>query len=76
MRDIGVDIQDIKINIEESAFPQSELPEFLSDEYKNKLRMTPLKKSRLLLFILVLKQIYLLKNQRVFKSYLHFCVLF
>ena len=32
MRDIGVDIQDIKINIEESAFPQSELPEFLSDE--------------------------------------------
>ena len=44
MRDIGVDIQDIKINIEESAFPQSELPEFLSDEYKNKLRMTPLKK--------------------------------
>ena len=26
MRDIGVDIQDIKINIEESAFPQSELP--------------------------------------------------
>lgn len=45
MRDIGVDIQDIKINIEESAFPQSELPEFLSDEYKNKLRMTPLKKN-------------------------------
>ena len=44
MRDIGVDIQDIKINIEESAFPQSELPEFLSDEYKNKLRMTPLQK--------------------------------
>lgn len=73
MRDIGVDIQDIKINIEESAFPQSELPEFLSDEYKNKLRMTPLQKSRLLLFILVLKQIYLLKNQRVFKSYLRFC---
>ena len=36
MRDIGVDIQDIKINIEESVFPQSELPEFLSDEYKNK----------------------------------------
>lgn len=44
MRDIGVDIQDIKINIEEGAFPQSELPEFLSDEYKNKLMMTPLKK--------------------------------
>lgn len=44
MRDIGVDIQDIKINIEESVFPQSELPEFLSDEYKNKLRMTPLQK--------------------------------
>lgn len=44
MRDIGVDIQDIKINIEESAFPQSELPELLSDEYKNKLRMTPLQK--------------------------------
>lgn len=44
MRDIGVDIQDIKINIEESAFPQSELPEFLLDEYKNKLRMTPLQK--------------------------------
>lgn len=44
MRDIGVDIQDIKINIEESAFPQSELPEFLSDEYKNKLRVTPLQK--------------------------------
>ena len=44
MRDISVDIQDIKINIEESAFPQSELPEFLSDEYKNKLRMTPLQK--------------------------------
>ena len=44
MCDIGVDIQDIKINIEESAFPQSELPEFLSDEYKNKLRMTPLQK--------------------------------
>lgn len=44
MRDIGVDIQDIKINIEESAFPQSEMPEFLSDEYKNKLRMTPLQK--------------------------------
>lgn len=44
MRDIGVDIQDIKINIEESAFSQSELPEFLSDEYKNKLRMTPLQK--------------------------------
>lgn len=44
MRDIGVDIQDIKINIEESAFPQPELPEFLSDEYKNKLRMTPLQK--------------------------------
>lgn len=44
IRDIGVDIQDIKINIEESAFPQSELPEFLSDEYKNKLRMTPLQK--------------------------------
>lgn len=44
MRDIGVDIHDIKINIEESAFPQSELPEFLSDEYKNKLRMTPLQK--------------------------------
>lgn len=44
MRDIGVDVQDIKINIEESVFPQSELPEFLSDEYKNKLRMTPLQK--------------------------------
>ena len=44
MRDIGVDIQDIKINIVESAFPQSEFPEFLSDEYKNKLRMTPLQK--------------------------------
>lgn len=37
MREIGIDIKDIKINIEESEFPQSVLPDFLSDEFKNKI---------------------------------------
>lgn len=37
MREIGIDIKDIRINIEESEIPQSILPEFLSDEFKNKL---------------------------------------
>lgn len=37
MRKIGIDIKDIKINIEESEIPHSVLPEFLSDEFKNNL---------------------------------------
>lgn len=39
MREIGIDVKDIKINIEESEIPQSVLPEFLSDEFKNKLSL-------------------------------------
>lgn len=37
MREIGIDIKDIKINIEESEFPQSALPDFLSDEFKSRI---------------------------------------
>lgn len=37
MREIGIDIQDIKINIEESEIPQFAIPDFLSDEFKNKI---------------------------------------
>lgn len=37
MREIGIDIKDIIIDIEESEFPKTQLPEFLSDEFKNKL---------------------------------------
>lgn len=39
MREIGIDVKDIKINIEESEIPQSVLPEFLSDKFKNKLSL-------------------------------------
>lgn len=37
MRKIGIDIKDIKINIEPSEVPQYAIPSFLSDEFKNKL---------------------------------------
>lgn len=37
MREIGIDIKDIKINIEESELSQSVLPDFLSDEFKSKI---------------------------------------
>ena len=37
MREIGIAIKDIEINIEESEFPQSALPDFLSDEFKSKI---------------------------------------
>lgn len=44
MRDIGIDIKDIKINIEESEVPQFAIPEFLSDEFKNKLLLEGVQK--------------------------------
>lgn len=37
MRAIGIDIKDIKIDIEESNLPQFAIPDFLSDEFKNQL---------------------------------------
>lgn len=37
MRAIGIDIKDIKIDIEESDIPQFVIPDFLADEFKNKL---------------------------------------
>lgn len=37
MREIGVQINDIQINIEESEIQRSSLPDFLSDEYKNRI---------------------------------------
>lgn len=37
MREIGIDVKDIKINIEESEIPQFAIPDFLSDEFKNKI---------------------------------------
>lgn len=44
MRDIGIDIKDIKINIEESEVSQFAIPEFLSDEFKNKLLLEGIQK--------------------------------
>ena len=37
MRAIGIDIKDIKIDIEESDLPKTAIPDFLSDEFKNQL---------------------------------------